>query len=629
MLAQTAFLSRPKKWPLINFARSVASAAATAPVSGSISHNLEEVERKTAGNVQAKGEARASAASSQNFLKSLSQTHFASLHRPQPTEAELVKREVSSLLQNGSYDVLLRALLKWTGGRVDATWQSVLSHDELSFIIGKIVNFQIGLITKAGTAHQLNKKGMHALSTMTHARDVREKIRSIYRNLLYGPSHGHLYSRKGRENFRSSFQLKPQDFENLISMELNNGKLDLASKWFQRMELQYGDNSHYRHMTQKLWLLKFQVYGGGEPSLWKVAPTDLYEMEVNPRQSRLKSERKWLDIFNEYVNHQHLLLASTKVIFDTKLLGVMFASMAYSNNVGQITKLIEQNWGISPRGKMTSGFAAPKVGDPLYPDLELLKTIVTSMIFNKEYVASMAYLNAFQEHYGINLTDSKHFWDQLFRWSEITTRFSEFRALQYFIKETATTLYKPTSQGEVDVLLREAQQSADFDYEGYLKFVGDLTNQRSKLIGELWKCYHESKPGFSVRVYQTYLRLLEENPLDDLAYEILSSLALENHQHKVSSDSFNRSATTDRVAKIRALYSKGMRILLNEKGTNGKLGQLEPLISKWALDDAMAERLRTWVGSQQPRFLEISNKKSINSIAQHEEEEEGFLGLMS
>lgn len=624
MLTSAGVFPRPRKWPLLPIIRSISSAATAVPVS--ISHSYEEPKEKlTANSANWRGLA---ATRSQAFLQNLSLTHFASTHTPQLAEPDLVKREISSLIKNKSFDNLARVLVKWTSNTADATWQSVLTHEELSYVLGKIVDHQIGLITKSGTSMLMQKNSVHTLSSMAHARELREKIRSIYCNLFYGDSLRHLYSRN-RRNVTSSFHLNSQDYENLIRLELNNGKLDLASKWFQRLEHQYADGQHYKHMTQTLWLLKFKVYGGGLLSLWKVEPTELYEMEVNPRQSRLKSEKKWLDIFNEYVTYQELLLASSKVVFDVDLLSVMFASMAYSKNVPQLTKLIEQNWGILKNGQMSAKFEKPQMGDPLYPDLDTLRTIVVSMIFNKELVASMAYLNAFQEHYGIDLSKSKHFWDQLFRWSEITTRFSELRALQYFIKETATTLQKPADLADLTVTLEEAQKSADFDFEGYLKFVADLTNQRTKLIDELWKCYQQAQPGFSVRVYQTYLRLIEDNPLDENAYKYLSALALEHHRHSASADSFNQGATTDRLSKIRTLYTKGMKVVINEKGCEGKLGQLKPLIRKWSLDDSMKERLTIWTESQQPRFLEMINKRQLSNSEQAEEEDDGFLGLMS
>ncbi|SGZ53114.1 CIC11C00000002252 [Sungouiella intermedia] len=620
MLASFSAVSKRQTWPLLCFFRSVTSA--TASVS-TISHASEEIHEKSPAGTN---ETPLATKNSLVFLDSLAKTHFASVHKPQPSEADLVKREISTLLKNKSFESLARVLVKWTSVSSDGTWQSVLTHNELSYLVNKIVNHQIGLITKAGTSIMVHSNGIQSLSSMAPARDLREKVRSIYSNLLYGELRGHLYLRN-RRNAVPAFRLSALDYENLISMELNNGKLDLASKWFQRMELQFSEGLYYQHMTQKLWLLKFQVYSGGLSSLWKVEPTDLYELEVNPRRSRFKAEKKWLDVFDDFVCHQELLLASSKVIFDTNLLTVMLSSMAHSNNVAQVTKLVEQNWGISSRGKMDSKFSKPQQGDPLFPTLDLVQTVVVSMIYNKEYISGLAYLNAFQEHYNIDLSESKHCWDQLFRWSEITTRFSEFRALQYFIKQTATTLYKPVDEGELSITLEEAQRSVDFDYEGYLKFVADLTNQRTKLIGELWKGYHQSQPGFSARVYLTYLRLLEENPLDETAYEYLSALALEHRLHSVSTDSFNKSATNDTIYKIRTLYSKGMKALINEKGMRGELWQIQPLIRKWSLDDTMRERLGTWATSQQPRFLEAMNKKNLTMTG--EEEEDGFLGLMS
>lgn len=620
-MISSANIPRLRKWPPLSICRKSSSAAQTVPVS--ISHTYEEPKVKT--STKHKKWASPAATNSQVFLNGLALTHFASTYTPQPTEADLVKREITTLIHNKSFDNLARVLAKWTSNTADATWQSVLSHSELSYVLGAIVEHQIGLITKAATSMLMHKNSVHTLSGMAHARELREKVRTIYGNLLYGDSQ-HLYSHSRRNLSTTKFQLNSKDYENLISLEVNNGKLDLASKWFQRLEQHYPDGQHNQHMTQNLWLLKFKVYGGGLLSLWKVEPTELYEVEVNPRQSRLKSERSWLELFNDYVTHQQLLLSSGKVVFDVNLLKVMFLSMAYSKNVGQLTKLVEQNWGIAKNGSFSSKFQKPVVGDPLYPDLETLRTIVVSMIYNKEYISSMAYLNAFQEHYDINLSESKHFWDQLFRWSELTTRFSQLRALQYFIKETATTVPQPADESDFAEALSEAQKSADFDYEGYLKFVADLTNQRSRLLHELWKCYQESSPGFSVRVYQTYLNLAEESPLDEQTYVLLSALRKEHHKHSGSPESFNRAATTDKVSKIRALYTKSMKNFINKKGTTGKLGQIKPLIRKWSLDESMRERLDQWAETQQARYLEVQNSQTIEQM---DEDEEGFLGIMS
>lgn len=549
------------------------------------------------------------------------------------SDAALVKHEISALLHSKKYDALLKILLRWTGRRRGgAHWHQVLTHQELSHVLQALVAYQVGLITKAGTAKAVESAGMHPSAKLAHAHSVRDKIRGVYGNLVFGDGHhSHVYAHEHRGRLVLAVPLSARDYENLISLEVNNGKLDLASKWFQRFEQQYPDGTHYRHMTHRLWLLKFQTYGGALPALWKVDAHDLYEKELNPRHSRLRAEMAWLDIFNDFISHQALMLGNLHYVFEPEVLSAMLYSIAYSKNTHQLTKIIELNWGISARGSLAPRFSKPQVGDPLYPTLDILKTIVVSMVFNKEYVRSMAYMNGFQEHYGIDLghPSAKHFWDQLFRWCEIQTRFSEYRALQHFIQKTATTLLKPTDATEVELTLQEAQKSADFDYEGYLKFVGDLRNQRTMLIGELWKGYHECQPGFSVRVYVTYLTLLSEHFDEKQCYNYLSALALQQRLHHVSSASFNRSMVEGRLTKINQLYEKGMKLLIGAKGHNGDLGQIETIIDKWSLDEHMHRKLSVWAAGQQERFLQDVHERKIKMEQSEEEDDDGFLGLMS
>lgn len=610
-------LLRPQKW------RSFSSAAA-AVASASVAHDTTSPpSAPTIGST-------IGASRSASFIGGLSQTHFASFHKPVTSDASLVKQEISALLQAKRFDALLKVLGRWTSQR-GAEWQHTLTHSELSHILAKLVAYQVGLLTKAGAAKLVDSASMHTSSRLAHAHSVRQKIRQVYGNLVFGEGGvSHVYAREHRGRLQSAVNLSVRDYENLITLEVNNGKLDLASKWFQRFEQQHPDGTHYRHMTHRLWLLRFQVYGGALPALWTVEATDLYEVELNPRRSRLCAEQGWLEIFNDFISHQALMLGNQNYVFERSVLSAMLYSIAYSRNVDQLTKIIELNWGISTRGSMAPRFEKPRAGDPLYPNIDILKTIVVSMVYNKEYVRSMAYMNGFQDHYGINLghSSSKHFWDLIFRWCEIQTRFSEYRALQHFIQKTATTLLKPADATEVGVTLQEAQRSADFDYEGYLKFVGDLRNQRTKLIGELWKGYHECQPGFSVRVYRTQLLLLTEHFDESRCYDFLSALAKQYHLHYVSLESFNRSMVEGRLAQICQLYGKGMKLLINAKGSNGDLGLISVIIDKWALDKRMHHKLSEWAASQQERFLQNAHERRV-SMEQSEEDDDGFLGLMS
>lgn len=606
------------------------SAPAALTLAGSVVQNFEESKVRSRSAATVAGSVTASA--SLQFIANLSLTHFASTFKPQaPNEGrEIVKKEIRKLMATGRYENLLLALVNWTAPGASIAWTEIISHAELSHILGQIVHYQIGLITKAGTARLIDTNAVSTKTKLTQSHEIREQLRMVYSNLLFDQetkTH-HVYETSRRSALGATgLDLSSQDYENLITLELNNAKLDLASKWFQRLEQQYPDGAHYRHMTYRLWLLKFEVYGGASPALWKVDPSELYEKLINPRKSQLKSERLWLDVFNDFIKHQQVMLGNTQLVFDKHFTTVMLFSVAYSRNVGQLSKLIELNWGITPQGKMLSKFKKLAKDDPLFPDIDVLKAVVTSLLFNRQFVPSMAYMNAFQEHYGIELSKSKHFWDQIFRWSEVTTRFSEYRALQHFIRETATTL--KSSGDSLSITLEEAQKSPDFDYEGYLKFVGDLRNQRSKLILELWKCYGECQPGYSPRVFRTYLSLLVEEPTEEKCYEFLTILALQKQLHSISPDSFNRTLPKELLCTVNQLYTKCMKTLVELKGTNGNLGQIGPIISRWSLDDSMRNYLDNWSHAQQERYLEIANEKRNSAKEEEEDEDEEFLGLMS
>lgn len=562
----------------------------------------------------------------QAFLAGLSLTHFASTHNPGITNDKLAaKSKIDQLSAAGKYDLLLQTLVGWTSQGSTVAWSDVLTRAELSHVLGLLVDHQIGLITKAAASQVVDQGAVGTRERFARANDARKQIRTLYGNML--GLHNHIYHKSNRSTLgNTALDLNAQDYENLIRLELSNSKLDLASKWFQRFEQQFPNGTHYRHMTYSLWLLKFEVYAGASPYLWKVEASELYEKSLNPRRSLLRSERLWLELFNDFVKHQHVMLGNQHFIFDKQFSTVLLYSVAYSRNVAQVEKLVELNWGIDKNGKMVRGFNKLARDDPLYPDIDTLRAVLVSMLYNKQFVPSMIYMNAFQEYYGLDLSKSKYFWEQLFRWSEQTTRFSELRALQHFVKETATTLV-PTGD-DLKVTLEEAQRSPDFDYEGYLQFVGDLKKQRFRLISELWKCYKESDPGFSPRVHRTYLSLLLEDPVELECFDFLSELSLQHHRHSLSAGAFNSSLPKDKLSTISHLYEGCMQALIDLKGTTGDLGQIAPLIDKWAMNNRMKMDLHNWALEKREHYLEVVNEKK-NSMQEQSEEDEEFLGLMS
>ncbi|GEQ68605.1 hypothetical protein JCM33374_g2273 [Metschnikowia sp. JCM 33374] len=592
--------------------------------------------------------------SAQSFLGSLSRAHTRSVDVASVDRGAYVKSEIAELLRSHCYDALLSTMTRWTSRRSKVSWKDVLDQRELAYIMSKLVGYQKDLLFKASTQKMMGLQGQTTGEMdMAGVREVREQIRAVYSNLLLEPGQegAHLYSKsrgvleKPSETNSTSYQFTATDYENMISLELNNGKLDLASRWFRRMELQHGSNRHYAYMTHGLWLLRFRVFGNAQSSLWRVERSVLNDVIVNPRQSPFKASVKWLDLFKEFMTHQRSSSGKSRCIFTNELVAVMLASIAHGRNVEQAEKLVEANWGITSQGQLLAGFEKPTPQSPLFPNIAVLTAVSVAMLYNQKYVACMSYINAFQHHYALDLghESAKVFWDQLFRWAEIATKYSEARAFQYFVNETGSSAFAGSAVGlsdEFPVLLEEAKKSDNFDYAGYLKFVSDLRAQRVGLISELWKCFHESTPGFSARPYRTYLQLAHEYAqvsvvssvvegeqlCSDVCYDLLRHLLGELETYGVSPESFNASAVETKVMKIRELYVSTLKTLINAKGHAGRLGEIPHITAKWGLDEDMKQMLSQWAQRNENEYLEKLNQMEAKRLV--DEDEDGFLDLL-
>lgn len=532
-----------------------------------------------------------------------------------PKLSTQVKEKIFSMIQNKQYESLATTLASWTLSTLTVQWNTVLSHNELSYIVGLLVDYQSGLLKQTAAMKALEGKSDAFMKAFKRTHHVKDLIRSIFANLVNAEDH--LYSKSSKQ---TEFLLSAKDYENIISLELNNAKLDLASQWFRHMETQHPEGAHYKMMTRKLWLLKFKVYGGAQSSLWVIPKPDLYDSQVKPRHSVLKSEMPWMQICDEFSRHQALLLGCDNSVFDNELVCSMISSVAYCKNTRQVYGLVQQNWGVLPNGKVDPSFTKPSKDDPLYPDSGVLATVVLALIFNEDFRSALAYINGFQSNYNIDLHDSKLFWDQIFRWSDLKTRFNEYRALHVFLNDTGcTAVSAPSNASQLSYVLLQAQKSPDFDYEGYLQFVSRLRAKREGLLKELWKCYHESAPGFSIRPYQTYFRLLQESPDEEQCYNLLTSLARESHTYSVSEESYNSLASTFTTKKINYLYKKTMEILLDLKGEAGISSELGPIVAKWSLSEDMRTSLQAWLVKREEHYSTVLKLKEMRKFVEDEQ----------
>lgn len=543
-------------------------------------------------------------------------TQTAAEETDQQAMSRQIKEKISLMVQENKYDDLLEALVVWTLPALAIPWNDVLTRNELSYLVGLLVVHQSKLLTKANS-YKLSKDSSESFTSRhKSAHRYKKLIREIFANLL--KLEGHLYTKR----IDPQFDLQAKDYENIINLELRNGKLDLASQWFKHMETQYPNGQHYLKMTRQLWILKFKVLGGAQSLLWVVEGADLNDFNFNIRESFLVAESLWMQIFEEFSKYQMLLLGSSKIVFDNELVCAMINSIAYSKNIQQAYNIIQQNWGILPSGKLAAGFQKPAKDDPLYPDIEVLSTVVVALIFNQDFHSALAFINGFQVHYDIDLQSSKVFWDYIFRWSDSVTRFKEYRALQIYLKETkCTTVVAPTNESTLYSALKHAQSSPEFDYEGYLDYVSRLKTRRLSLFKELWRCYRECVPGFSARPFETYFTLIKEVSDESLCYDLLSALSHEWQAYLVSEQSFNKMTSSDITNRIEHLYMKTMKLLLNIKGEAGAFSTLQSIVDQWSLDDRMRVRLEEWVNDRISHYTEVVKSRELRERLDQEKEQ--------
>lgn len=565
------------------------------------------------------------------FTGLLSSTHFASTCRPNRQTSDELKQEFKRLLKAGQYHTILRTLETWTASTAVKSFKDLLSPEEFSYIMSELVLFHQGLQSKCALKGVLSSKAGLA-ADMNEAANCRESIRRIYSNLLFdGDAEQHIYSKSKRNSLGETYySLSMKDYENLIVLEINSGKLDLASKWFQRIEQRYPNDSHYLKMTYNLWLLRFHVYSGGVPNNWEVKPTGINSTKKDPKRSVFRSGTRWVELFDEFSRNQLMILGNLQFLFDKSTVMTVVNSIAHSRDLNQLYRVIEEIWGINSEGSLCKGFRKPKSDDPCFPDIDIVKTVVIALIYNNQPVGGMKIVNAFQEHYDVDLRrNSKHFWDQLFRWSELTTRYSEFMALQYFIRSTKADIDGKFFDKNRFYSLEQAQKSPDFDYEGYLTFIADLQNQRARLVKELWTCYKASGTGFYPRVYLTYLTVLEESKDEKKIYGFLSEVAQELHLHLMHRDSYNYALTRKKVNELRKIYRRAATSIIEMKGMAGELEAIDFVIQKWALDGDMKQSLERYASKNESRYQKLKKEREEVDLRQQEaEEEEKFLGLM-
>ncbi|KAI3402833.2 hypothetical protein KGF56_004294 [Candida oxycetoniae] len=450
----------------------------------------------------------------------------------------------------------------------------------------------------------------------------RETI-SEYISLIIGQNRGQVRRHDiYNSEHLTGHRLITSDFENLMELELIYFKPDLASKWFRSFRNEHGINWK-KAMTPKLWTLAFRVDGFGENRLWTIPRSELSSYFKKPAKSNfIGLNRKPKLMLQDVVDD----LSE----FDLDFHSAALQHMAYAGQMSSFKEYIKSVWGIGPNGDLVSDKV--DVMSHLYPNDKLLIDIFVSLSFCGEFYTGIKYINGFQTAYDQmeSKTGSKAFWEQVFKWADISTRYENDIALNYFLRK---------SNCSKEMSLEDAKQDVNFDYEGFLQFLEKLKNERINTCEQIWKGVHDQKTSpvpFSNSIYKTYLDILKENPDENKLYEYMTCLLKEFHRyHTDDQDSFTRRSgmgfhrENSKSESVWILYLEAMKMLIDLKGFSPSLWQVSVLIDKWSIDKKMKKELSQWVQKDRMKRykeeLEIQREKFMANLAK---DDESLLELM-
>ena len=170
-----------------------------------------------------------------------------------------------------------------------------------------------------------------------------------------------------------------------------------------------------------------------------------------------------------------------------------------------------------------------------------------------------------------------------------------------------------------------------------------LKTERRNVFGQIWKIVdNENEIAYSNYIYKTYLNYLKEEIEENVEqsyFNYLSSLLKQYHFYYTDLASFTRKSelgftpTPKYDEFIRVLYNEAIRALIDYKGMNLLIGQIEPLIEKWSIDEEMKQELHEWVNEERmiiyKENLETKRAEYMNNLMEQDsEEDDKFLSLL-
>ncbi|RLV94942.1 hypothetical protein JA1_001400 [Spathaspora sp. JA1] len=385
-------------------------------------------------------------------------------------------------------------------------------------------------------------------------------------------------------------------------------------------------------MTPKMWELAFQIYCGGNLHLWELKSTELASFNYSPKRSKFVSHVDSNELLTDF-RKSGLKVAEMGLEFHE----TMICSLGYEGKLSQLYSFISSIWGVDETGKLISNEVKLKLNDSKYPTMNTIIALFSSIAYNGHFFDAMKFVSEFQKSYeviGTNALD-KSFFDKIFTWCDLSTKFEQDRALSYFLRQT-----KVKTSGK-STTLSEISNDVNFDYEGYLEFIKKLKQERNLAFQQLWEIYQQDEIEFNNHIYSIYFKYLKEGIVDNIEtkyYDYLSALLKQYHLYHTTPESFNKRTNVEfeplneKHQSVYILYQAALKELIEIKGREMYIDQCQPLIDEWAIDNEMNKQLTSWFQNEKleqfKRLREKKRQEFMINLNKEEDEEDSLLNLM-
>ncbi|GMM38613.1 hypothetical protein DASC09_059520 [Saccharomycopsis crataegensis] len=224
-------------------------------------------------------------------------------------------------------------------------------------------------------------------------------------------------------------QLTIADYEQILKMELANDKPDKAYRIIKAIEKKFPIDDDKVIIDTGFWNLKFKTLVCASPKFWQ------YKNSRFPKSGAIPAGyQNWKGKLPFEINLPRLLQEFTTLSESGRLVPNLethtnlILALGYNGSIDLLRNQLKSIWGVAPGIEDKSELVNLSKDDPLYPDIEILKAVVTAFSFNSEYLEAIAYLSEFDTKY--NFHDVKvsgkpavgSIWEICFKWADYNTK---------------------------------------------------------------------------------------------------------------------------------------------------------------------------------------------------------------